>query len=47
MSRTRTTPTQDWPAGVKTGIKALYAKVLSHAETAGHIGVGDDSDDLP
>ena len=37
----------NWPAAVKTELKAIYARVLADAENQGLIGAGTDSDDLP
>lgn len=35
----------DIPAPAKRDIKALFAKVLAHAETKGYVGAGSDSND--
>lgn len=37
----------DLPQAAKNDLKALYAKVLQHAENRGHIGSGTDEGDLP
>lgn len=40
-------PLGDIPQAVKKDLKALFAKVLAHAESKGHIGAGADDNDLP
>lgn len=37
----------DIPRAAKSDLKALYQKVLVHAEAQGHIGAGSDEGDLP
>lgn len=46
-SQVREVKFANWPAGVKTDLKAVYNRVLTDAENAGLIGAGTDSDDLP
>ena len=37
---------ENWPAALKTDIKALYTRILADAESQGLIGAGTDTDDL-